>query len=165
MIKQITIDQFEEVMALIQDVTIDMRNNSIDQWDDIYPDSKIILSDIQNCQSYGFFCDTHLAGYIALNEQCAEDYDKVTWVTNDIRPLILHRLAIKSNFQGKGIAKSLINFSENPAKKNGYKSIRLDAFAKNPIAVGLYTGLGYLRSGEVNFRKGLFYCFEKKMVL
>jgi len=45
----------------------------------------------------------------------------------------------------------------------GIKSVRLDTFSENPAALRLYEKLGYKNTGRVNFRKGLFYLFEKSL--
>jgi ribosomal protein S18 acetylase RimI-like enzyme len=104
-----------------------------------------------------------LIGYISLNEIFSKEYNSVNWnYIDNGKPLIIHRLAVKSSFQGQGIAKKIIQFAENHAKNNGYRTIRLDAFSKNRQALGLYEKLEYKYAGDVLFRKGVFVCFDKK---
>jgi ribosomal protein S18 acetylase RimI-like enzyme len=52
---------------------------------------------------------------------------------------------------------------EELLREKGVESIRLDAFSLNPVALGMYNRLGYKKVGEVIWRKGLFYLFEKKL--
>ena len=52
---------------------------------------------------------------------------------------------------------------EDILRTRGIETIRLDAFSLNPIALKMYEKLGYQRVGEVTWRKGLFYLFEKKI--
>lgn len=52
---------------------------------------------------------------------------------------------------------------ESIIQSKGIETIRLDAFSQNPIALRMYENLGYKKVGEVNFRKGLFYLYEKKI--
>jgi len=56
-----------------------------------------------------------------------------------------------------------MNFAEEYAIENNYKSIRLDAYSANVAAVRLYEKRGYNKIGQVFFphRKYPFYCFEK----
>ncbi len=54
-----------------------------------------------------------------------------------------------------------MDFSEKLAVESGYRSIRLDAFKKNPIAIKFYQDLEYFPAGSVQFRKDRFICFEK----
>jgi ribosomal protein S18 acetylase RimI-like enzyme len=78
------------------------------------------------------------------------------------RVLAVHRLCVNPAFQGQGIGRKLMLFAEDYARKNKYTSIRLDAFAKNPISVGLYESLAFQRRGFVSFLPGsISYCFEK----
>jgi ribosomal protein S18 acetylase RimI-like enzyme len=65
--------------------------------------------------------------------------------------------------QGGGIARKLLKYADDFAVKNGYGTIRLDAFTQNERALRLYEKNGYEKVGSVLFRKGEFYCYEKKM--
>ncbi|MDP4147194.1 MAG: GNAT family N-acetyltransferase, partial [Bacillota bacterium] len=40
----------------------------------------------------------------------------------------------------------------------------LDVFSLNPFALKMYYKQGYIKVGEVNWRKGKFYLMEKKLV-
>jgi ribosomal protein S18 acetylase RimI-like enzyme len=42
-------------------------------------------------------------------------------------------------------------------------TVRLDAFSHNPAALKLYRRLNYCEVGFVDFRKGRFILFEKKL--
>ena len=46
---------------------------------------------------------------------------------------------------------------------NKDEAIRLDSFINNPNACRLYLKNGYEKRGIVNFRKGQFWCMEKKL--
>jgi ribosomal protein S18 acetylase RimI-like enzyme len=65
--------------------------------------------------------------------------------------------------QGRGIARELMKSAERLASSNGCTAMRLDAFAQNPQALGLYKAMAYRDAGEVHFRKGRFRCFEKQL--
>lgn len=163
MIKQISIDYLKNAFDIFDDVKKDMIKNNIDQWDEIYPSFKIIENDIINHHGYGYFDNEQLIGYITVNEIFSEEYNVIDWKFHDDKPLIIHRLAVKSKFQDMGIAKKLMRFVETKAKNDGHVAIRLDAFSGNPKSVGFYERLGYSSAGQVYFRKGLFYCFEKNI--
>lgn len=163
MIKKLSEEYLSDVMILIKEAIIKMNNNGIDQWDEIYPTKEIIKRDLRKKYAYGYFENNELSGYVAINEEYFPEYDEIVWVINKRKFLITHRLCIKPDKQGKGIAKQLINFTEKYAKDNNYSSIRLDAFSKNPKALQLYENLGYHKAGTVQFRKGLFICFEKEI--
>ena len=163
MIEQISIGDFKKALEIFDDVKKNMQNNGIDQWDELYPNSNIINDDIQRKVAFGYFQENQLVGYIVIDENFNEEYNDVDWKFQDTKPLIVHRLAVKSQFQGKGIAKKLMQFAETKGRQDGYNTMRLDTFSLNPKALNFYKTLNYRLAGEVIFRKGLFYCFEKKL--
>lgn len=150
------------VMELIRGVVKAMRKTGIDQWDDVYPAENDITEDLKSGTAFGFFDGEELAAYVVLNGSYWPEYDTVNW-TVGTNPLIVHRLSVKAEKQGQGIAKKVMLFAEEHARNNNYDVIRLDAFPQNQAALRLYDSLGYKKAGDVYFRKGLFYCYEKEI--
>jgi ribosomal protein S18 acetylase RimI-like enzyme len=163
MIELIKITELQKALDLFEDVTNNMISNGINQWDSIYPNPATITTDIVSNHAHGYYLNNELVGYISINIHYDKEYESVTWEYPDVKPFIIHRLAIKSGFQGMGIAKKLMSFAENTAKSKEHHTIRLDAFSQNPTALSLYQRLGYRLAGKVTFRKGIFYCFEKSL--
>jgi GNAT superfamily N-acetyltransferase len=163
-LKLITIDKLEEVMEIYRDATRKMDEMKILQWDEEYPSREIVEKDILSRTMYGYFEGDELCAVGVLNEEQSEEYKEVAWKFPDDKPLVLHRLVVSPKHQNKGISKQMIRFSEEYAEKNRYKTIRFDAFMENPVSTGVYKRAGYIVSGTVTFRKGEFYCFEKKTV-
>lgn len=145
---------------IIRNVTLKMNSLNINQWDEIYPARIDIEKDINNNNAFGYIENKKIAAYISLNEEQSPEYNTLKWNIQG-RNLIVHRLSVASNMQGKGIAKKMILFAEEYAREHKYDSIRLDAFTKNPAALNLYLKLGYTEVGTVIFRKGEFICYEK----
>lgn len=164
MIKCLSIDFLEESLSIIKDVVSTMKRQGIDQWDEIYPRREDVYNDIQNNEAFGYFEEDKLCGYIALNDKFSTEYNSINWSVEG-KALIVHRLSVLSSMQRKGIAKECMKFAEEYAKKNGYHSIRLDAFTQNQAALKVYERLEYTRMGSVTFRKGIFYCYEKRIDL
>lgn len=150
-----------EVMGLIKEVIAEMENKEIAQWDELYPDYKTIAEDIHSEAMFGIFKDLELAGIVVLDKNQSPEYSSVEWELADGNPLVMHRLCVRPKFQGQGIAKQLLKFSEQFAIDYSYTSIRLDAFSGNPSALYLYESNGYRKRGMVTFRKGDFNCYEK----
>ena len=158
-ITQVATNQLPEVMALIKLAVAEMEKQQIFQWDDIYPDVATLAEDIQTETLFGFFIGEHLAGIVVLNTEEPPEYQHINW--HYYKPLVVHRLCVHPHYQKKGIAKKLMFFAEQFARKNNYASIRLDTMVENPIAGSLYRKLNYAERGHVIFRKGNFVCFEK----
>lgn len=161
-IKLVTPDRLAEVMQIYKDATRKMDEMNIFQWDDEYPSREMIEKDIRSRTMYGYFEGDEICAVGVLNEDQSEEYKEVHWNFPDEKPLVLHRLVVSPRHQNKGISKQMIRHAEEFAEKHHYKTIRFDAFMENPVSTGVYRRAGYVVSGTVTFRKGEFYCFEKK---
>ena len=64
----------------------------------------------------------------------------------------------------KGIGKSLMDFSEEYAQENGFKSVRLDTFSQNKRNNKFYKSRQYVKLSDVFFpmqSEFPFHCYEK----
>ena len=161
MIKKLSTDHLSDAFSIIESVIAKMNDEQIFQWDEHYPTREIIEKDIDEGHAFGFFHLDELRGYIVLNEEYSPEYNSLEWTDKSGTSLIVHRLSIKADCQGQGIAKQLMIFAEEYAKKNNHSSIKLDAFLHNKAALRLYEKSGYTKVGTVTFRKGEFNCYEK----
>ena len=82
-----------------------MNAEQIFQWDEQYPSREIIKKDISEGSAFGFFQSDELRGYIVLNEEYSPEYNSLEWKDKNGTALIVHRLSIKADCQGQGIAK------------------------------------------------------------
>ncbi|AIQ14206.1 GNAT family N-acetyltransferase [Paenibacillus durus] len=142
------IEELEQIMALIAECVRVMQEGGSDQWDESYPNAEVIAGDIERGTLYVCEEDGAVAGIVVLDEIQLEPYRQVDWVQIEGPHLVMHRLAVHPQVQGKGIARRLISFAENFAEEQGYKSIRMDTYAKNDRALELYRRLGYEIRGE-----------------
>ena len=110
-----------------------------------------------------FRIDNQIASVFVLNQECDPEYSVGNWKNNDTSFAVVHRLCVNPDFQRTGIGTRTILAAEALLTNMGIKSVRLDAFSENPAALRLYEKLGYQNTGRVNFRKGLFYLFEKSL--
>ena len=156
------IEELDSVHSLVQEATTHMDNQSIPQWDDIYPSKAILNADIENQQMYLIEVEGRVAGLIVINEIQSPEYASVAWKHSG-RALVVHRLTIHPDYQRHKLASYLMDFAEEMAATENYDCIRLDAFTRNPAAFTLYENRGYRKAGIVLFRKGEFFCFEKKI--
>lgn len=137
-----------------------MESQGIHQWDEIYPDRATLLADVEKQHMQVIEINGQIAGMISVNDEQSPEYQTVQWQHLG-RALVVHRLTVAPAHQRQRLATRLMEFAEATAESQGYDTIRLDAFTRNPGATGLYENLGYEKAGTVRFRKGLFFCFEK----
>lgn len=153
--------ELQEIFQIFLDATTHMNELGIDQWDSIYPDRLTIEDDIQCRAMYLLLQKDSIISVIVLNEEQPLEYQTVRWRYTDRKVAAIHRLCVKPDEQGNGFGRKTILLAEQELLKQGYDCARLDAFSQNPVATKLYESLGYEKAGEVSFRKGIFYCYEK----
>jgi ribosomal protein S18 acetylase RimI-like enzyme len=153
----------EDIMGLIKNCIKDMESQGIYQWNDYYPTTKIFEEDIESNSLHIIDDNGRCLGFISINEDQSPEYKELTWLNENGKILVIHRLAIDPECQKQGIGRQLMDFAENYATERDYASIRLDAYSGNPRALNLYECRGYKKVGQLFFpRRDLpFYCYEK----
>ncbi len=162
MIKPIDITDLFQTLEVLEEVKQYMLSQGIDQWDEFYPNEDIISNDIQKKQAYIYTENEQILAYMVLNEEYDIEYDNLNWST-PTPFIVIHRLFVKPTAQGKGISSQMIQYAEAYAKTNKYASIRFDAYSLNNTANAVYLKKGYTLVGIVQFRKGVFNCYEKAL--
>ena len=158
-----TEQHLDESLRLCRNCSKIMKTKGIDQWDEVYPNKEIFQEDINNHSLYIAVVENseEMMGCIVLNDCQEPEYKAVEWSYRQGNIAVIHRLMVHPNYEGKGVARNLVEFIEKLAKENGYTAIRLDVFSQNLRAINFYKRQGYQVSGKVNFRKGEFLCCEK----
>ncbi|HEX3039603.1 MAG TPA: GNAT family N-acetyltransferase, partial [Caproiciproducens sp.] len=100
---------------------------------------------------------------VVLNEEQDTQYQTGKWKYTNGKIAVIHRLCVKPTEQHKGLGRKMMQLAEQELRRQGYRSVRLDAFTHNPFSCRLYESIGYRRTGEVLFRKGRFYLYEKTL--
>ena len=163
MIVQATIEDLKQIMDCYKATIKRMHQLKIFQWDETYPNQELIINDIGKKEFYVLKEDHKILGCVCLNQDEHPTYSSIDWTFSG-PVLVVHRLAIHPDTQGKGIAKRLMKFAEDLCLKRNYNGIRLDTFVENPLAIGLYLKLGYNQLGLVEFKNRTYYCFDKKVM-
>jgi RimJ/RimL family protein N-acetyltransferase len=156
-------DDLNNIIKIFQNVIENMIKNNIFQWDAMYPNENILADDIRKKQMHKIVFDNNIISLFVLNKEYDEEYSNGLWEYKGDNFMILHRLCVNTEYQNKGFGTRTMICIEEHLKNTGIESIRLDTFSKNQAALKLYDKLGYKKTGEVNWRKGLFYLLEKKL--
>jgi ribosomal protein S18 acetylase RimI-like enzyme len=138
----------------------------IGQWHYDYPALPHIQADVLAGEAFVIKENNQCIATITLNAQQDEQYQAVNWKFPSDKILVIHRLGVHPNAQGRGLAKALCLFAEAFAQSQQYTCIRLDAYAGNPASNALYQKLGYhLADGLCHFHGNelAFYCWEKRV--
>ena len=156
-----TIDDLDALVALYGAATQDMLRQGIDQWDEYYPDREILTEDVESGDMTLGLLDGEPACAWVVNREYEPEYVSGAWEHTGGEFCVLHRLCVNPEQQGRGLARQAMARMEKNALDKGFDSVRLDVFSQNLHAQRLYERLGYKRTGEVRFRKGIFYLMEK----
>ena len=150
-------------MLMYKSCVAGMIASGIDQWDESYPNTEIIMRDLI-AQTYFVVTENEIiiAG-INIDQNQDKTYLTIDWEDKQNQFLVVHRLAVKVEFWNDGIGKSLMLFTENLVLERGLKSIRLDTYSGNPKAMKFYRRLGYSELGTIDLKpnKDKYHCFEK----
>jgi len=153
----------DEIVLLIYNVVAHLNQNGIPQWDEVYPRASDVDEDLQKEQLYIVRAGRKIAGIITLNRESDPEYQNGDWRYRGPDYMVVHRLCVAPDMQGHGIGTRVMRMAEEMLRRNGVKSVRLDAFSQNPYSLRLYEKLGYRVAGEALWRKGLFYLMEKNI--
>lgn len=161
----------EEDAVWIADIfkrcTDEMLQKGIRQWDYTYPLVSHVLKDVLNDSAYVMDVEGIIAATITMDLHQDVQYRGIHWHIHDLNPMVIHRLAVAPEYQGKGIAACLCNFAEQVAREWPCRSIRLDAYSLNGASNHLYNRLGYKRAaGYCYFHNNPvpFYCYDKLLI-
>jgi ribosomal protein S18 acetylase RimI-like enzyme len=139
-----------------------LQADGVFQWDDVYPTHDVVESDGRRGALYVLEDDDgQCVASVALDEAQSQEYASLQWASAE-PALVVHRLCVDPEAQGRGHAHRLMAFAELHAARSGYASVRLDAYTGNPRSVQLYRRRGYREVGQIHFpRRALpFWCFE-----
>lgn len=157
-------EELEAILELTRACGRHMRENGIDQWDENYPDLNSLKRDIETNTLFAFRENDAIVGIVVLNESQDPEYGEINWSTRQSdRNIVVHRLAVSPDHQGKGIARKIMDFAEEWAKENDYDAIRLDTFSQNPRNQRFYKNRGYTELGSVYLsykKEHPYFCYE-----
>ena len=153
------------IMALIRRVVPAMRASGNLQWDDSYPNAEVFLRDMHLAQLWVAEDAEQLMGVAAITTDQEPEYAEVGWNLTE-RAVVVHRLAVDPDFQGRGVAAAMMRQAEAVALERKILVLRLDTNSQNEATQKLFPKLGYSFAGEIGlgFRPGLrFRCYEKRL--
>lgn len=111
----------------------------------IYPSIISVKANYKSNSQYICLDNDSIIASFVLNLDPEGNYKKAKW-TKDLKYgefLVIHGLAVKSDYYGKNIATKILDYCKEYAKTNGYKGIRLDIVPTNIPAKKLYLKNGF----------------------
>lgn len=162
-IKLATPENLDAIMEMYASCVKGMLNLGIDQWDEHYPNRKIIEQDLTDDCYYIGVLDNEIVTGMRVDNIQDPTYLDINWKDKSNNFMVVHRLGSKTKVWNKGIGKQMMAFAEKLAKESGCSSFRLDTYSHNTKAMDFYKKIGYQQLGYIHLKpdKDIYYCFEK----
>ena len=160
-----TLDDIPAILALVRGVVPLMQAAGNHQWDAEYPNAEVFGRDAELGQLWVAEEAGQVLAVAALTTDQEPEYAEVGWDPSE-PAVVVHRLAVDPEFQGKGVAMALMLHAETVARARAIHVLRVDTNTQNQATGGLFPKLGYAFAGEIglSFRPGLrFHCYEKRL--
>lgn len=155
--RKTTIEDISSVLEIICQAQEYLKNQSINQWQNGYPNKESIIEDIQNGYSYVMEVDEVVIGTMAIVLDGEPTYEHIyegAWKTDGTSYITLHRVAVHNDWKGKGIARTMIGNVVTMYRNCDVKSIRIDTQRENISMQSMikkygfeYCGIIYLEDG------------------
>src|SRR5690606_15354748 len=131
-LRKAKIEDASEIWIILQQAITRRKNDNSTQWQDGYPNPKVIHSDILKNEGFVLIENKRIIGYCAILINDEPEYKNIEgkWLTNDDF-VVFHRIAIEDNCLRKGYAKKIMQFIEEYALENNVYSIKVDTSFDN----------------------------------
>jgi len=154
-----------EILYLIKVCTRDMNSKGLRHWNSAFPAAEQINRDILDGHIYLAKDKGVCKGMVTLNSTEPEDYRQMDLSAENSKPLFVYYMAVHPLWQGKGIARLMIDYAQEMAKKNGFTCIRLDIYQTSEDARQLCEQLSFKEIGsfQANYQRIPYVCYEKQL--
>ncbi len=141
---------FEAAVALLEMGRKNIAELGIDQWQNGSPNAEDIRRDIENGNCYvAVEGDNYLATlYIGFDGD--KTYEKIEgkWLQED-KYATLHRVAVNTDYRGKGVFSAVVNFATLLSLSKGYHALRIDTHYGNTRMQSALGKNGFTPCGKI----------------
>jgi GNAT superfamily N-acetyltransferase len=162
MMRKAIMEDIKDIMGIIKQTIVEMHTYNNTQWDENYPQEKDFVSDIQKGDLFVVEREGKLVGFVCMNKVEPVEYNGLNWSLNE-DVMIVHRMAVNSDYRRSGIGTELMKFADEFALKNNIRYLKTDTYSINTKMNALFKKYGYDLVGEMSFlgKEKPFYCYEK----
>ena len=115
MIKRIAKENdIAEIMEIVENAKIYMKENKINQWNENYPNEDVFLTDLKENRLYVAEIDKKVVGMAVLVLDGDADYKNINgkWLSAG-KYGVIHRIAVNPDYKSQNVAKNLLDFFED----------------------------------------------------
>ena len=165
MIRRATITDIEQIMSIVADAQLSLRELGIDQWQDGYPSMDVIKSDIASEVGYVYCIDDVVVGYAAIVLDGEVAYSQIPdseWNTSS-NYVVVHRICVKRVCVKRGVAMAMMDYAAQLALSRGYMGFRIDTHRGNVRMLAMLEKLGFKYCGIIHYDSGERLAFDLKL--
>ncbi|MBL1229815.1 GNAT family N-acetyltransferase [Enterococcus sp. BWB1-3] len=152
-LRQATLEELQQIMTIIETARVELANRKIPQWQaGTGPNEEMLKADILSENCYVLILESELVGIGVISEEKDPAYEQIKngqWETKAAGYASIHRAAVSSEHQGKGLAVMMLRFLINAAVLKGFVDIRIDTHPKNEIMQKVIQRAGFEFAGEI----------------
>lgn len=132
------------------------------EWSENYPDENTIAFDLKNEDLFVMKNDDgEIVATISIDHDDA--VEALTCWRDDLAPSgELSRLCVRKDMQGRGIAKTMMNYASDVLRSRGMKGVHILVREGHVVALGTYAKIGFQIVGECDLFDKHFICMEKE---
>ena len=126
------------------------RQQGFLQWPDGFPKEETVRNDILNGNGYVLRQGNTVAAYLYIGFDGDPSYPDIdgAWL-NNAPYAVIHRIAIGSDFRGKGVSGIVFSLAENICRLRGIQNLRIDTHEENRRMQHILEKNGYRLCGIV----------------
>lgn len=145
----------EEICRITDEAKAQLKAMWLDQWQKGYPSREIWINDINNQNAWVALENDHVLGVFAFQTTPDPSYAKIdgNWLS-DTPYASMHRVCVSNQVKGQGVAGKLFEFGFEMARRQGFKSMRIDTHPENePMKKALHKA-GFIHCGSIILKGG-----------
>jgi ribosomal protein S18 acetylase RimI-like enzyme len=154
-------EDLDEVVRIVRVCVAKIKGRGLDYWNDDYPSRELLAADIRRGSLFLCVDGARPCGMVVLDDIPPPDYVQVKWPRRRRPVLYLHRLAVDPGHQRRGLARHIVEFALEHARRGRYIAVRLDVSHQNQPAQGLFESMAFRRVGMITTHLGPFNAYEK----
>jgi len=137
-IRNIREDEIRQVSSILADAALWLERSGRPMWREGQYSVEGLLSSYRKAQMYLGFIGAQAAATLILEVE-----DRLPW-PNDAPAFYLHKLAVRRQYAGTGLAEAVIGWAKHQARVQGKRYLRLDCAADRPGLRAFYERQGFV---------------------
>lgn len=166
---ELVLAKWEEIsvcMAILDSGREFQREQGFVQWPDGYPDRGTVEEDVKNSVGYLLKIDGKPAAYMYIGFDGDPAYPEIKGAWHSDEPYaVVHRIAIGSEFRGRGVADIAFHLIEEFVISKGFYNLRIDTDEQNKRMQHVLEKNGFSLCGTVIQGGGDRLAFDKQLQL